>query len=486
MRQAFLAAFVASTLLPALAEADYLRASRTAHIYVEADRSSDKLGTLGEGDEVALARSEKKDGYYEVRLVNGNTGFVYKSLVRRFEGDLMPSDGPDGNTGGGNTGTPTPPAPPPPPRISAERITLARQLARPVLRAGEYRVYMFDVGTGLSLLVQGSDFNMLFDGGTRDDRVSINRNEGTASRVLAYLWATVGPSGGPECIPEGESFEPVEAPETRTIHHLVLSHGHQDHASDLDEVLQCYQVEHVWEPGIVNDAVFYERFVSAVANEAGVHYHTARSPAEDHIVTVSGRDIELPAATWTSFGEGTHQVLGFAATFDVLFADGVRHSDFNQNSLVLRVELGDKSLLLTGDAEAGQGRGFPSDPAGEAEGALLDRHPSAIDVDILQVGHHGSRTSSRTSFLQAVSPEWALLSSGPTAYSSVVLPDQEVVTALQGVLGDRAVLGLLRTDAHDRRVLGAGAAGACEDVEKIGSDADGRAGGCDAWLLEIR
>ncbi len=149
------------------------------------------------------------------------------------------------------------------------------------------------------------------------------------------------------------------------------------------------------------------------------------------------------------------------------------------------MQLGDKSLLLTGDAEAGLGRGMPEDAAEEAEGQLLANHRNALDVDILQVAHHGSRTSTRHAFLDAVSPEWALLSSGPKKFSSVTLPDAEVVDAIRAVLGERRDVGLLRTDVSDERLVTDGDV-ACESVGKIGVDADGRPGGCDSWVIEVR
>jgi hypothetical protein len=98
------------------------------------------------------------------------------------------------------------------------------------------------------------------------------------------------------------------------------------------------------------------------------------------------------------------------------------------------------------------------------EAALLACCTTEIDADVLIVGHHGSRTSSRTDFLDAVSANVFVVSSGPTRYGTVTLPDQIVVDELEN-RGE-----VWRTDVDDN---------ACGQAnEKVGTDADGRAGGC--------
>jgi competence protein ComEC len=73
----------------------------------------------------------------------------------------------------------------------------------------------------------------------------------------------------------------------------------------------------------------------------------------------------------------------------------------NDNSFVLRITHGARSVLLVGDAEH------------EAEEALLARYGAgALRADLLKVGHHGSRTSTRPEFLAAVSPTLATISCG--------------------------------------------------------------------------
>lgn len=90
---------------------------------------------------------------------------------------------------------------------------------------------------------------------------------------------------------------------------------------------------------------------------------------------------------------------------------------------------------------------------------------------ILVVGHHGSMTSSRSVFLDRVGASVFIVSSGPTRYGSVVLPDQGVITEL-------ASRGqVFRTDLNDQTCG--------QNPAKIGADADGKAGGCDNVRVTI-
>ena len=78
------------------------------------------------------------------------------------------------------------------------------------------------------------------------------------------------------------------------------------------------------------------------------------------------------------------------------------YRDKNEDSIVMRLDFGATSVLMTGDAHE------------ESELDILERFGQPeLDCDILKVGHHGSNTSSCIEFLQAVTPEYALISSNP-------------------------------------------------------------------------
>src|SRR3546814_3981510 len=73
------------------------------------------------------------------------------------------------------------------------------------------------------------------------------------------------------------------------------------------------------------------------------------------------------------------------------------------NSVVVRLDLGSRRILLAGDAEGGE-RKPPSEPpeSGSVEAKLIACCAADLKSDVLIVGHHGSLTSSRRAFLDAV------------------------------------------------------------------------------------
>lgn len=84
--------------------------------------------------------------------------------------------------------------------------------------------------------------------------------------------------------------------------------------------------------------------------------------------------------------------------FEILHPDEAAYSS-NNSSCVLRISNAKHSVLLTGDIEA------------QVERFLIDA-TSNLDADILIAPHHGSKTSSYRRFIEAVSPDYVVFSSG--------------------------------------------------------------------------
>ena len=75
--------------------------------------------------------------------------------------------------------------------------------------------------------------------------------------------------------------------------------------------------------------------------------------------------------------------------------------DYNDYSLVTKVEFGNTSAIITGDVET------------HSEKDMLDKYSFLeLKADILQMGHHGSYTSNSTEFVKTVDPEYAVIPCG--------------------------------------------------------------------------
>ena len=75
----------------------------------------------------------------------------------------------------------------------------------------------------------------------------------------------------------------------------------------------------------------------------------------------------------------------------------------NLNSVVVRLDYGEFSMLFTGDAE-------------ESElDWLVDNYATLLDVDVLKASHHGSDNGLTDEFIDAVTPNKVVISAGVNA-----------------------------------------------------------------------
>jgi beta-lactamase superfamily II metal-dependent hydrolase len=169
---------------------------------------------------------------------------------------------------------------------------------------------------------------------------------------------------------------------------MVATHPHSDHIGGLIAVLAAFQVQQIWHNGEDSDSSTYSQFMSAVQTEGAQVYIGKRG---DRIITGSLTFVVLNPRT----PAGT----------------------VNNNSIVLSLSYGQIDFLFMADAEK------------EAEGAMLVAADMPVpDVEILKVGHHGSRTASSKDFLAAASPEVAVYMAGTgNRYGH---PHQETLAAL--------------------------------------------------------
>lgn len=191
----------------------------------------------------------------------------------------------------------------------------------------------------------------------------------------------------------------------RTIDLLVLSHPQADHMFGLLEILKRYRVANVLMTGVNYPTDLYAEFLKLI-HEEGAHVVFAHA--------------------------GQKVVLG-SAELDVLYPLGIINGtdvvgDVNDMSLAGVVRYGDTSFLFMGDA-------------GLVEEAVLAESGVPLDIDVLKISHHGSRTSTSQLFLEKTTPEIAVVSVG--AKNTYGHPNPDTLARLGGV-------PLYRTDTQGR------------------------------------
>lgn len=162
----------------------------------------------------------------------------------------------------------------------------------------------------------------------------------------------------------------------RTIDLAIASHAHSDHIGGMEAVVRTFDVRRYMDNHVAHTTKTFLALASAL-RETGTTY----------VAPTIGMEIKLSAEL----------KLKVLAPPSLPFTD--TRSDHNSNSVVLLITHGDIEMLLTGDAE---------EPTEE----WLIHQGLPTDLEVLKVAHHGSNHSTTTEFLEATTPQIALISCG--------------------------------------------------------------------------
>jgi len=179
----------------------------------------------------------------------------------------------------------------------------------------------------------------------------------------------------------------------RKVELIILTHPHADHLRGVIEVLKKYEVEKVLVTGVSHDSNTYRAYFSDVLTKEGAQIYSA----------VAGDEIMV--------GE---TVVGVVLSPEESQL-GLTSNDVNQTSVVIKLSIGGETFLLMGDAET------------EIEKSLLAKG-ALEDIDVLKVGHQGSKGATSPEFLAAIRPEIAVISVGQNNYGH---PSPEVIERLE-------------------------------------------------------
>jgi beta-lactamase superfamily II metal-dependent hydrolase len=217
-------------------------------------------------------------------------------------------------------------------------IAVATYPFRPDVHTNDLEVTVIDVGQGDSIFVvspKGS--TLLIDGGGaflgfRGNGEHFGADPGEEA-VSAYLWS--------------RGFQRIDT--------IALTHAHQDHIGGLTAVLQNFRVSRLW-LGLETSA---PAFLHLKQVATGLHVPIEQ---ERRGQSFSWDDVQVDFL-WP---EPSAREISATAK--------------NNDSLVVRLRYGDRTILLPGDAEK------------QVEYTMLaENDPRFLHADVLKVGHHGSK-----------------------------------------------------------------------------------------------
>ncbi len=174
-----------------------------------------------------------------------------------------------------------------------------------------------------------------------------------------------------------------------TIDYCIATHPHSDHMGGMSYIIERYNIGEFYMPNAVGTTKVYDAMLDAL---------------EDKDAAV----LEASA--------GTVMIDEDSVKAEFLAPVSEEYDDLNNYSAVLKLTYGDTSFIFSGDAEE------------KSEKEMIKKYSGSLKSDVLKVGHHGSSTSSCDEYLDAVDPEYAVISCGKD--NSYGHPHDETLEAL--------------------------------------------------------
>lgn len=248
------------------------------------------------------------------------------------------------------------------------------------------RIHFIDVGQGLGVLLEFPCAAMLIDTGGEQDAAF-----DSDAALVAYL----------------DAFFARRTDLQRTLALVALTHPHIDHTRGVAAVLSHFAVQNAIDNGMTHgsgsagqgELQQFARDHAATTHYRAVHLADITDP---HGLT----DTVIDPIRCAKVDPQIHALWGQVGVdpgWPGMRFGKTPFQNANNHSVVLRVDFGRASALFTGDLE---------EPAIRD---LLTRSgdSGALDVDVYQVGHHGSINGTLPELVAAMSPEIAVLSMGP-------------------------------------------------------------------------
>lgn len=239
----------------------------------------------------------------------------------------------------------------------------------PVSVYSEFEIHFLDVGQGDCTIILCDGEAMVIDGGPRS----------SSSFVYSYVKKTL---------------------KLQHIDYMISTHPHLDHVYGLASILNAAPVDLLLTPVLEWDSKAFNSMLKYAKQQ--------------------GTILSIPQA-------GDTLQLGSAViTILHCWPEAIQYSRTNDSSIVTKINYGQTSFIITGDAEDW------------SEYMMIDSGIN-LEANVLRVSHHGSNSGTTLEFLKAVRPTYAIISVGKdNGYGH---PHQEVLDRL-AIIGAK----VFRTD----------------------------------------
>lgn len=157
-----------------------------------------------------------------------------------------------------------------------------------------------------------------------------------------------------------------------TIDYLIATHPHEDHIGGLVNVVKEYNIGKIYMPDKAHTTIVFEDLLLAIQEKG---YSIKKAQAGDVLFEEEGLSMKILAPS------------------------GMSGSNLNNYSVANRLVFRDTAFVFTGDAEQ------------KSEKDMVESGYD-LEADVLKIGHHGGDTSSISSFLSAVNPDYGVISVG--------------------------------------------------------------------------
>ncbi len=364
----------------------------------KAKESQNKMIKVKDGEKVVLSSSEKKDLKAAARNSKKYKGLFITFVIVAV---LALATLPFGNTLQGYVD-----------QIFNNNQTVDANLsnAATVVDNSGLVVHYVDVGQGDCILIDLPDGkNIMIDSGSEAYDAQ------TKDKVLNYMSNVL--------IKEGEILD-----------YMILTHPDADHVRYLPDVLDTFEVKTIIRPYVfyaidkeggeyvdnptAAEAAVSDKEIALAAQEGITLTKNGASKSNTKIGSLlfkfyqkvysetytSGANPVPASIEFPSIGKTITGSDGAGSNYTLTFYGPVSkhnlYDSWNDYSTVMALEYKDTTIAFTGDAEK------------ILEEDILESTIVLPNVDIMDMGHHGSRGSSTAEFIAALDPEYAIISCG--------------------------------------------------------------------------